>query len=376
MLECLARPLRPGAADCNATGGEFEDPPYCVAPSCILVEVKPAGANEMRAMILHAVRTPLALTLRAQPRMGAAQILVKVDACGVCRTDLHVVDGDLPMRRLPLVPGHEIVGVIADVGADVDDFRIGERIGIPWLAHTCGVCSYCASGRENLCERAEFTGYTVDGGYAEYVVADSRFCFRLPDGYPAHELAPWLCAGLIGYRALRMAGDASRVGLYGFGAAAHIVAQICRHQRRKAFAFTRPGDEPAQQFARTLGVAWAGGSDERPPSELDAAILFAPVGSLIPKALADVVKGGVVVCAGIHMTDVPQFPYRLLWGERHLCSVANLTRRDALEFIELAPRAAIRTQVMAFPLSAANEALTALRDGRLTGAAVLDMSAQ
>ena len=282
-------------------------------------------------------------------------------ACGVCRTDLHVIDGELPDAKLPLVPGHQIVGRTED----------GRRLGVPWLGWTCGECRYCRSGRENLCDQARFTGYHLDGGYAERVVADERFCFELPEDYPDLEVAPLLCAGLIGYRSLRMAGDAERLGLYGFGASAHIVAQVARHQGRRVFAFTRPGDAGGQTFARELGAEWAGGSNERPPDELDAAILFAPAGELVPAALAAVGKGGVVVCAGIHMSDIPSFPYELLWGERAVRSVANLTRVDGEEFLALAPRVPVRVQVEAFPLAEANEALERLRAGRLCGAAVL-----
>jgi alcohol dehydrogenase, propanol-preferring len=328
----------------------------------------------MRAMVLRSVRTALELATLPDPRPGPGQVLVKVHACGVCRTDLHVVDGDLPPVRSPVIPGHEIVGTVMELGAGVDGFRVGDRAGIPWLGYTCGKCRYCSSGRENLCDAPQFTGYTIDGGYAEYAVADARYCFRLPAEHRDDELAPWLCAGLIGYRALRMAGDGERLGIYGFGAAAHIVAQLARHQGRRTFAFTRPGDSAAQQFARELGAAWAGGSDEIPPTELDAALLFAPVGALVPAALRNVAKGGTVVCAGIHMSEIPAFPYAMLWGERRLCSVANLTRRDGLEFIELAQRAAIRAHVVPFPLAAANDALAMLREGRLDGAAVLTMA--
>jgi alcohol dehydrogenase, propanol-preferring len=325
----------------------------------------------MRAMLLRLPRTALESTTLPQPRPQAGQLLVKVGACGVCRTDLHVVDGDLSNPRLPLIPGHEIVGTVAKIGAGVAAFSVGDRVGVPWLGYTCGVCAYCATGRENLCDAARFTGYTIDGGYAEYTVADSRYCFRMPSDRSDIELAPWLCAGLIGYRALRMAGDGTRLGIYGFGAAAHIVAQVARYQGREIFAFTRPGDTVGQRFAREMGAAWAGGSDEAPPVALDAALLFAPVGSLVPKALRDIAKGGVVICAGIHMSDIPQFAYALLWGERHVRSVANLTRRDGIEFIAIAQKAAIRTSVTPFPLSAANDALRALRDGKVTGAAVL-----
>jgi propanol-preferring alcohol dehydrogenase len=325
----------------------------------------------MHAMMLKAAHAALELSRVDNPLPSPRQLLVKVDACGVCRTDLHVVDGELPHARSPVIPGHEIVGTVVDAGSAVDSFTRGDRVGIPWLASTCGVCAYCRAGRENLCDNAEFTGCTVDGGYAEYVVADHRFCFPLPAGAPAAELAPWLCAGLIGYRALRAAGEARRVGIYGFGAAAHIVAQMARHKGQEVFAFTRPGDAQAQEFARSLGAVWAGGSDVAAPSMLDASIIFAPVGALLPIALRNVAKGGTVVCAGIHMSDIPQFPYEILWGERHVCSVANLTRRDGIEFIELAPRIPIRTNIVEYPLQQANEALHALRTGAISGAAVL-----
>ena len=327
----------------------------------------------MRVMVLETSKAPLRLVERPIPEPSASQVLVRVAACGVCRTDLHVVDGELPDARLPIVPGHEIVGYVTALGADVHDFAAGDRIGIPWLAHTCRRCAYCASGRENLCAAARFTGYTVDGGYAEFAVADARYCFRLPAGPDDRELAPWLCAGLIGYRALRMAGDARRIGIYGFGAAAHIVTQVARHQGRDVFAFTRPGDAAAQAAALALGCTWAGSSDEAAPSRLDAALLFAPVGALVPKALRDVAPGGSVVCAGIHMSDIPAFPYAILWGERRLLSVANLTRRDGREFIALASRIPVRTRVASFPLQRANDALAALRDGTLAGTAVLDI---
>ena len=327
----------------------------------------------MRAMVLERARSPLVPKMRDVPQPLAGEVVVAVHACGICRTDLHVVDGELAHPRLPLVPGHEIVGVVAAVGAGVHGLVAGDRVGIPWLARTCGACRYCRGGRENLCEAAAFTGYTVDGGYAEYALADARFCFRLPAGPSDVEIAPWLCAGLIGYRALRMAGDARRLGLYGFGAAAHMIAQVCRYQQREVFAFTRPGDATAQAFARRLGAVWAGGSDEPAPCELDAALLFAPIGTLVPKALRDVARGGSVVCAGIHMTDIPGFPYEALWGERSVRSVANLTRADGVEFIELAQRAGIASEIASFPLAAANDALAALREGRLVGAAVLDL---
>ena len=323
-------------------------------------------------MELRAKATPLAAVERPVPRVGMWQVLVAVYACGVCRTDLHVVDGDLSDPKLPLVPGHEIVGTIIEKGADASGLRVGQRVGIPWLANTCGTCRYCLAGQENLCNFARFTGYTVDGGYADYALADARYCFPLPEDRDPRALAPWLCAGLIGYRALRVAGAATRIGIYGFGAAAHVIAQVCRHQRREVFAFTRRGDAAAQTFARSLGATWAGDSDERAPCELDAAILFAPVGALVPKALRDVCKGGRVVCAGIHMSDIPAFPYDILWGERTVCSVANLTRQDAIDFIALAQQANVECTVTPYALRDANEALDALRNGRIVGAAVLD----
>ena len=325
----------------------------------------------MLAMVLRSPRGALDCRHVDDPVPGAGQVLVRVHACGVCRTDLHVVDGELPDARSPVIPGHEIVGTVAALGTDVAGFRMGQRVGIPWLAWTCGECRYCVAGRENLCDAARFTGYTVDGGYAEFALADARYCFALPDGFSNEELAPWLCAGLIGYRALRMAGDARRIGLYGFGAAAHIVAQVARHQGREIHAFTRPGDDAAQAFARALGATWAGGSDTPAPVPLDAAILFAPVGALVPKALADVAKGGIVVCAGIHMSDIPSFAYARLWHERRIVSVANLTRQDGDEFITLAARIPVKTNVVPYPLTGANDALRDLRDGTLTGAAVL-----
>ena len=325
----------------------------------------------MLAMVLRSPRGALDCRHVDDPVPGAGQVLVRVHACGVCRTDLHVVDGELPDARSPVIPGHEIVGTVAALGTDVAGFRMGQRVGIPWLAWTCGECRYCVAGRENLCDAARFTGYTVDGGYAEFALAHARYCFALPDGFSNEELAPWLCAGLIGYRALRMAGDARRIGLYGFGAAAHIVAQVARHQGREIHAFTRPGDDAAQAFARALGATWAGGSDTPAPVPLDAAILFAPVGALVPKALADVAKGGIVVCAGIHMSDIPSFAYARLWHERRIVSVANLTRQDGDEFIALAARIPVKTNVVPYPLTGANDALRDLRDGTLTGAAVL-----
>jgi len=298
-------------------------------------------------------------------------VLVKVRACGVCRTDLHVVDGELPHARVPLVPGHEIVGVIDRVGAGVPELAVGDRVGIPWLGYSCGACEMCRSGRENLCPNARFTGYQIDGGYADYTVADARFVFAIPERYADVEAAPLLCAGLIGYRAYRMAGDARRLGLYGFGAAAHIIAQVAVHEGREIFALTSPGDAAAQEFARSLGVAWAGASTEAPPEPLDAAIIFAPVGRLIPEALSRIVPAGVVVCAGIHMSDIPSFPYRLLWEERVIRSVANLTRRDAQEFLSLAAEMPIRTHTERYDLADANRALANLRAGTVRGAAVL-----
>ncbi len=305
-----------------------------------------------------------------RPEPGPGQVLVEVAVCGVCRTDLHVVDGELPDPKLPLVLGHQVVGRVIEKR---ERFEAGARVGIPWLGWTCGECRYCLSGRENLCDRARFTGYQLDGGYAEVAVADERFCFPVPEGYDDVQAAPLLCAGLIGYRALRLAGDAERLGLYGFGASAHIVAQVARYEGRRVFAFTRAGDEAAQAFARELGAEWAGDALGPAPEELDAAVIFAPAGELVPAALAAVAKGGTVVCAGIHMSDIPSFPYDLLWGERVLRSVANLTRRDAEEFMELAPRVPVKTQVETFPLAAANDALARLRAGEIRGAAVLQV---
>jgi alcohol dehydrogenase, propanol-preferring len=305
------------------------------------------------------------------PPVRAGEVLVRVRACGVCRTDLHVVDDELPDIEVPRVPGHEIVGTIERLGDKTTGFREGERVGIPWLGYTCGTCEYCTSGRENLCRLARFTGYQIDGGYAEYAVADARYVFKLPDSYSDVEAAPLLCAGLIGYRAYRMAGDARRLGIYGFGAAAHIIAQAARYDGREVFAFTSPGDVTAQEFARSLGARWAGASTDRPPEPLDAAIIFAPVGALVPQALRQTAPGGVVVCAGIHMSDIPSFPYRDLWEERTVRSVANLTRRDAREFLALAPTVPVKTHVRPYELARANDALSDLRHGRLEGAAVL-----
>jgi propanol-preferring alcohol dehydrogenase len=325
----------------------------------------------MRALKLHAPRQPLRLEEVALPQPGPGQLLVRVHACGVCRTDLHIVAGDLGEACYPITPGHEVVGRVAAIGPGVEGFAPDQRVGIPWLGYTCGACDYCRAGRENLCVRPRFTGYHIDGGYAEYAVADARYCFALPAAYGDAEAAPLLCAGLIGYRALRMAGDAKRLGIYGFGAAAHIVAQVARWQGREVYAFTRPGDTQAQQFALELGATWAGASGEAAPSALDAAIIFAAVGALVPVALRALDKGGRVVCAGIHMSDIPAFPYSILWGERGLQSVANLTRRDGEEFLALAPQVPVRTHVETLPLASANEALAKLREGRLRGAVVL-----
>ncbi len=325
----------------------------------------------MRAMVLERPRAPLVARDIPDPAPGPGQVLLRIRACAVCRTDLHVIDGDLHDPKLPLVLGHEIVGTVAARGADATRFEVGARVGVPWLGWTCGECRYCRSNRENLCIRARFTGYQIDGGYAGCCVADERFCFALPDAYDDAHAAPLLCAGLIGYRALRAAGDAAVLGLYGFGAAAHLIAQVAESQGRRVFAFTRPGDTASQHFARQLGAKWAGGSDQSPPVELDAAILFAPVGALVPAALRAVAKGGTVVCAGIHMSDIPSFPYEILWGERVVRSVANLTRQDGEEFLALAPRVPVRTDVEPMPLENANEAVQRLRAGEVHGAAVL-----
>ncbi len=322
-------------------------------------------------MLLEAPHQPLRAVEIPTPKPDATQVLVKVSACAVCRTDLHVVDGELPNPKLPLVPGHEIVGVIVKKGKDVHCFKAGDRVGIPWLGWTCGECEFCRGGRENLCDRARFTGYTLDGGYGEFAVADERFCFPIPQNYSDAEAAPLLCAGLIGYRSLVKTGKAKRLGIYGFGAAAHIVAQVAKFQGREIFAFTRRGDSEAQEFAKSFGAVWAGDSETTPPTPLDAAIIFAPVGSLVPLALRAVAKGGTVVCGGIHMSDIPSFPYDLLWQERTLCSVANLTRRDGEEFFALASQVPVRTTVQTFPLEEANAVLSRLRSGQIHGAAVL-----
>ncbi len=326
-------------------------------------------------MVLEKSRQRLMLLDVAKPKPDAGQLLVRLSACAVCRTDLHIVDGELPDPKLPLIPGHQIVGHIEQVGTGVEKFSIGNRVGIPWLGWTDGKCAYCRSNRENLCDRARFTGYTIDGGYGEFVVADARFCFHLPEQYDDVDIAPLLCAGMLGYRSYRKTGDARRLGIYGFGNAAHLIAQIAIYQGREIFAFTRPGDKAGQESARKLGTTWAGGSDEMPPEKLDAAIVFAPVGELVPLALRALAKGGIVVCGGIHMSDIPSFPYADLWGERTICSVANLTRRDGEEFLEIAPRVPVRTETEIFPLEEANTALDRFRAGKLKGTAVLMMSA-
>jgi propanol-preferring alcohol dehydrogenase len=325
----------------------------------------------MKAMVLEAIRTPLRPATLPDPTPGPGQILLRVRACGICRTDLHVVDGELPEPKLPLVPGHQVVATVAGLGPGTTRFAVGRRVGVPWLGSTCGRCEFCRSGRENLCDHARYTGYQIDGGFAEMTVADERFCFPIPEGCPDLQAAPLLCAGLIGYRSLRMAGDARRIGFYGFGAAAHILVQVARYQGREIYAFSRPGDTASQEFARGLGAVWAGGSDERPPEPLDAAIIFAPAGDLVPAALRAVAKGGTVICAGIHMSDIPAFPYSILWEERVLRSVANLTRQDGEEFLALAPKVPVRTVVHPYPLERANDALADLQAGRFAGAGVL-----
>ncbi len=327
----------------------------------------------MKAMLFRGAEQALEWSEVPRPRPGPGQVGIRIEACAVCRTDLHVVEGDLNDPKLPLIPGHEIVGKVEALGEGVEGLKIGDRVGVPWLAWTCGECGFCRQDRENLCSRALFTGYTRDGGYAEYTVADRRYCLPIAELYSAREAAPLLCAGLIGYRSLLLAGKGKRLGIYGFGAAAHIVTQVAVWQGREIYAFTRPGDEASQSFARSLGAVWAGGSDQAPPEKLDAAIIFAPVGSLVPAALQALLPGGVAVCGGIHMSQIPSFPYELLWGERVLRSVANLTRRDGLEFLELAPRVPVRTSTVAYRLEEANRALADLRQGRLEGAAVLVM---
>jgi propanol-preferring alcohol dehydrogenase len=330
----------------------------------------------MRAMLFEKAGEPLRHVDLPIPTPGQNQFLIRVGACAVCRTDLHIIDCELTQPKLPLIAGHEIVGTVVALGENASRFHLGDRVGVPWLGWTCGECCYCINEQENLCDRAQFTGYTLDGGYAEYVVADDRYCFAIPDGYSDAQSAPLLCAGLIGYRSLVKAGNAKRLGLYGFGAAAHIVAQVARYQHRDVYAFTRPGDAEGQKFARDLGAVWAGASNESPPTELDAAIIFAPAGALVPQALQSVRKGGIVVCGGIHMSDIPSFPYSLLWQERSICSVANLTRRDAEEFMALAPKVPVQTETEIFALEDANVALSRLRDGQVKGAAVLVVADQ
>lgn len=325
----------------------------------------------MRAMLLYKSGQPLRLVELPIPKPDPHQVLLRVQACGVCRTDLHIIDGELTQPKLPLIMGHQVVGTVVETGTATTLIQLGQRVGVPWLGNTCGHCRYCLSDRENLCDHARFTGYTLNGGYAEYTVADERFCFAIPDTFSALQAAPLLCAGLIGYRAYRMTGAAQRIGFYGFGAAAHILVQLARFQSREVYAFTRPGDTSAQGFARRLGAVWAGGSDQSPPEKLDAAIIFAPAGSLVPAALRSLVKGGIVVCAGIHMSDIPTFSYDILWEERQIRSVANLTRQDGISFLQLAPQVPIKTEVTVFPLEAANEALETLRQGMMDGAEVL-----
>lgn len=329
----------------------------------------------MGAMLLEKLGEPLRYKEIPVPQPEAEQVLLRVHACGVCHTDLHIVDQELPNPKLPLIMGHEIVGTVVRTGKRVDKFKLGDRVGVPWLGHTCGQCRYCRKGQENLCDHAEFTGYTIDGGYAEYTAADQRYCFSIPDSYEDAEAAPLLCAGLIGYRTYRMAGkNVEKMGIYGFGAAAHIVAQIAVFEGVQIYAFTRPGDKEAQDFARRLGAVWAGDSTESPPDELDAAIIFAPVGSLVPEALRATAKGGSVVSGGIHMSDIPSFPYRLLWEERVIRSVANLTRQDGEELLTVAPKVPVKTEIQLFPLNQANEALEDLRNGKIEGAGVLKIS--
>ncbi|MGI6295419.1 MAG: zinc-dependent alcohol dehydrogenase family protein [Armatimonadota bacterium] len=325
----------------------------------------------MIAMRLNQPGEPLQVVDIPVPEPGPGQVQIEINVCGVCRTDLHLVDGELPNPKLPVIPGHEIVGTVSKLGEGIERFAIGDKVGVPWLGWTDGTCPYCRSGRENLCDHARFTGYTIDGGYAQYTVADERYCFFIPEGYPDAQAAPLLCAGLIGYRSLTLTGDAHKLGLYGFGASAHIIAQVAIYQGREIYAFTKPGDASTQQFARSLGAVWAGGSDENPPHRLDAAIIFAPVGPLVPAALRAVAKGGAVVCAGIHMSDIPSFSYDILWGERSIKSVANLTRHDGDEMLALAPKVPVETHIETFPLTEANKALDALRSGQITGAAVL-----
>jgi propanol-preferring alcohol dehydrogenase len=333
----------------------------------------PSDESTMRAMVLNAAQSQLRGTRLPRPVVGEGQILVRVCACAVCRTDLQVAAGEVPHPKLPLILGHEVIGRVVEIGKSGERFKLGDRVGIPWLGWTCGVCRYCRSGRENLCGKAKFNGYTLDGGYAEYMVTDERFCFSIPENYSDAHAAPLLCAGLIGYRSLAKAGDAERIGIYGFGAAAHIVCQIAKHQGRKIFAFTRPGDDRAQEFALSLGAVWAGDSKTQPPEQLDAAIIFASSGELVPQALKAIVPGGIVVCGGIHMSDIPSFPYDILWRERTVCSVANLTRQDGEEFMKVASSFPIQTVVESYPLAKANQAMSDLQKGKVQGAAVLVM---
>ncbi|AUH73075.1 zinc-dependent alcohol dehydrogenase family protein [Legionella sainthelensi] len=327
----------------------------------------------MYAMIMERKGQQLVLKKITKPEPQSNELLIKIHACGICRTDLHVIDGELTDPKLPLVPGHQIVGTVEQLGASVRSFHIGQRIGVPWLGGSCEACSFCVSGRENLCDHARFTGYQIDGGFAQYCVANHRFCFPIPEGYSDYQAAPLFCAGLIGYRALLKTLDAKHLGLYGFGAAAHIIIQVANKQGRKVYAFTAPGDNKAQNFAYQLGATWAGDSKQNPPHLLDAAIIFAPIGELVPQALRNTQKGGTVVCAGIHMSDIPSFPYQILWGERTLCSVANLTRNDGKEFLQLAPQVPVKTEIHTYPLIKVNEALDDLRHGRFTGAAVITL---
>jgi len=328
----------------------------------------------MDAMVLHTVGKPLELREVSMPEPNDRQILLKIQTCGVCRTDLHIVDGELEHPNLPLILGHQIVGTVEKMGTDVTDFSIGDKVGVPWLGYTCGECEFCEANQENLCDNARFTGYNINGGFAEYTVADSRFCFPIPEDYPADQAAPLLCAGLIGYRSLRKTNNVKKLGFYGFGSAAHILTQIALYQEKEVFAFTRPGDSKGQEFARSLGVSWAGGSETLPSEKLDAAIIFAPVGKLVPQALKAVKKGGKVVCAGIHMSDIPQFPYHDLWEERSIESVANLTRRDGIDFMQLAPQVPVKSNITLYPLEEANKALNDLRDGNFEGSAVLQIA--
>lgn len=328
----------------------------------------------MKAMVLHTVGEPLELRDLPVPEPSDHQLLLNVQTCGICRTDLHIVDGELENPNLPLVLGHQIVGTVEKVGASVTDFEPGDKVGVPWLGYTCGECEFCRSGQENLCDNAQFTGYNINGGFAEYTVADAHFCFPIPEEYPALQAAPLLCAGLIGYRSLRKSGDAQTLGFYGFGSAAHIITQVALHQGKEVYAFTRPGDEKGQEFARSVGVTWAGGSETLPPKKLDAAIIFAPVGPLVPQALKAVKKGGQVVCAGIHMSDIPSFPYKDLWEERSIESVANLTRQDGIDFMQIAPEVPVKSSVTTYPLEQANRALNDLRDGNFEGSAVLEIT--